>query len=111
MANVLSEWTLKDKKADSLLIARGKSPFSSGYLDDPERLKKLVDYCSSYFKRDIRIIIEGKGVKNGNSKDIDSKSPDLPEAVREVLQVFGSDIKGEVDVNRKNRTDIGNNSG
>ena len=111
MANVLREWTLQEMKGNTMKIVRGNSPFSSGYLDDPERFNKLVNYCRVFFKKDMEIDIQGKKPRSNKKKKIDSPSPGLPDAVQEVLQVFGGEVKGEVDVGKGAGTDNMKNPG
>jgi len=110
MSNVLKEWHLKSFSGDTLEIVRGNSSFSSGYLDEPERLDKLIGYCRDLFKRDIKIKIirdrknNNKGIMRSGQgkKDVDrEKNPDLPLPVQEVLKVFQGEIKGEVPVSGK----------
>ena len=111
MANVLREWTLEEMKGNTMKLVRGNSPFSSGYLDDPDRFNKLVNYCRLFFKKDMEIDIQGKKPRSNKKKKINSPSPGLPDAVREVLQVFGGEVKGEVDVGKGAGTDNMKNSG
>ena len=95
MANVLREWKLKSFKGDTIEIIRGNSPFSSGYLDDPDRLNNLMSYCREYCNRDIHIKITGQRVYNGNKQEKARRDNDLPKAVQEVIQVFNGEIRGE----------------
>ena len=103
MYNVLREWKLKNFTGDTLEIVRGNNSFASGYLDDSERLDKLVKYCKEFFKRDIEIKILGKKIKNNNKKDIDRPYSELPRPVQEVLQVFDGEIIGEVQAGQKKK--------
>ncbi len=99
MYNVLKEWKLKDFSGDSIEIARGESPFSSVYLDDTENLNRLLGYCREFFKREIRIRMIGNKVKADIHKD--NIPSDLPGPVRDVIQVFEGQIKGENPVSKK----------
>lgn len=105
MANVLKEWRLKSFKDDTLEIIRGGSAFSSTYLDEQERLDKLVGYCRDFLKRDLEIRIFGD--KDEDNKETDcagdfdrdllkGQYSNLPRPVQEVLNVFEGEIKGEV---------------
>ena len=97
MSNVLKEWRLVNLTSDTLEIARGNSSFSSSYLDEPERLNKLADYCQKFFKRDIKIKIVDNGQNNNKKMDLSKEEkPDLPRPVQDVLQIFQGKIKGEV---------------
>lgn len=99
MYNVLKEWKLKDFSGDNIKIARGESPFSSVYLDDTENLNRFLGYCHEFFKREIRVTIIGNKVKAEIHKD--SISSDLPEPVRDIIQVFEGEIKGGNPVSKK----------
>lgn len=101
MANVLSEWSLKSFQGDQIEITRGNSPFSSGYLDDPDRYHSLVHYCREYFKRDIDIKITGKPAVDRNKQDTVRPDHELPQAVQDVLQVFNGEIRGERDKGKR----------
>ena len=97
MSNVLKEWRLVNLTSDTLEIARGNSSFSSSYLDEPERLNKLADYCQKFFKRDIKIKIVDNRQDNNKKMDLSKEEkPDLPRPVQDVLQIFQGKIKGEV---------------
>ena len=113
MANVLREWRLLSLTRDTLEIARGNSPFSSSYLDEPERLNKLASYCRKFFKRDLKIKIVD------DTKDINAaavvleeeksdlrkkKYSDLPQPVQDILQVFQGEIKKEVSGRKRGTT-------
>ena len=97
MSNVLKEWCLVNLTSDTLEIARGNSSFSSSYLDEPERLNNLADYCQKFFKRDIKIKILDNKQNNNKKMDLSKEEkPDLPRPVQDVLQIFQGKIKGEV---------------
>jgi DNA polymerase-3 subunit gamma/tau len=95
MYNVLGEWKLKKIKGDNLEIIRGNSAFSSGYLDDKDRLNKLLDYLKKFFNRKIDVKITGKKVKAKNGKNILGQNSDLPSPVQDVIKIFGGKIMGE----------------
>ena len=106
MYNVLREWKLKGFSGDSIEIARGESPFSSVYLDDTENLNKFLGYCREFFKREIRIRMIGNKVKADIHKD--NIPSDLPGPVRDVIQVFEGQIKGENPVSKKKNMELNN---
>ncbi|HJX34869.1 MAG TPA: DNA polymerase III subunit gamma/tau [Desulfatiglandales bacterium] len=106
MYNVLREWKLKGFSGDSIEIARGESPFSSVYLDDTENLNKFLGYCREFFKREIRIRMIGNKVKADIHKD--NIPSDLPSPVRDVIQVFEGQIKGENPVSKKKNMELNN---
>jgi DNA polymerase-3 subunit gamma/tau len=98
MANVLKEWHVHSLTDDTLELATVNSSFSSSYFDDPERLHMLTDYCREFFKRDVKVTIAGN--RKMDDKEIDSAgpSPDPPQSIQEILQVFNGEIKEEVEV-------------
>ena len=108
MSDVLKEWSFLNLTNETLEIARGNSPFSSGYLDDPERLNKLAAYCKEFFKRDIKIKIINDN-KNNKTNRTEEKKPDsgeerfsdLPPSVQDVLQIFQGEVMEEVPVKKK----------
>jgi len=95
MANVLREWSLKSFQGDKIEIIRGNSPFSSGYLDDPDRYHSLISYCREYFKRDIVVKIDSRPITDRKKQDKPPRNDGLPRAVQDVLQVFKGEIRGE----------------
>ena len=114
MYNVLGEWNLKSFSESMVQIERGDNSFSSTYLDDPERLNKLLDYCRDFFKREIDIKIIGKKFKNKTSKKIDpgkksnskgGKPSELPQYVQNVLNIFDGEVKEEINMNKKEKNE------
>jgi DNA polymerase-3 subunit gamma/tau len=110
MANVLREWRLLGLTGDTLEVARGNNPFSSSYLDEPERLNKLVSYCREFFKRDLKIKIVDDRKDNDEITEVakeessnykKKKYSDLPQPVQDILQIFQGEIKEEVSVKKK----------
>jgi DNA polymerase-3 subunit gamma/tau len=105
MANVLKEWHFLNLLNDTLELACGGNPFSTGYFDEPDRIEKLAGYCKDFFKRDIKIKIV-KQKKNEIQKTSLPKKEEtspgvikdsqLPSHVQEVLKIFQGEIKGEV---------------
>lgn len=98
MANVLKEWPLLKADGDTLEIAKGGSPFSAAYLDEPERLRKLTELCRDFYKKDMRIKIAPRKEMEGNSirsPQAEPKRPDLPPPVQDVLDIFQGTVKEE----------------
>jgi DNA polymerase-3 subunit gamma/tau len=105
MANVLKEWHFLNLLNDTLELACGGNPFSTGYFDEPDRIEKLAGYCKDFFKRDIKIKIV-KQKKNEIQKTSLPKKEEtspgvikdsqLPSHVQEVLKIFQGEVKGEV---------------
>jgi hypothetical protein len=115
MANVLKGWRFLRLKGHTLEIARGGNPFSSSYLDEPERLDKLIEYCREFFKRDLIIKIVDDKKKDKRSLDpeiegADDKQKDhleLPQPVQDILQIFQGEIKEEVSIDKRDTKDSG----
>jgi hypothetical protein len=115
MANVLKEWRFLRLKGRTLEIARGDNPFSSSYLDEPERLDKFIDYCREFFKRDLIIkIVDDK--KKDDRIDAPEREEahykqkehsDLPQPVQDILQIFQGEIKEEVSINKEDTKESG----
>jgi DNA polymerase-3 subunit gamma/tau len=105
MANVLKEWHFLNLLNDTLELACGGNPFSTGYFDESDRIEKLAGYCKDFFKRDIKIKIV-KQKKNEIQKTSLPKKEEtspgvikdsqLPSHVQEVLKIFQGEVKGEV---------------
>jgi DNA polymerase-3 subunit gamma/tau len=105
MANVLKEWQLLKLTDDTLEIGRGHNSFSSGYLDEPERLDKLAGYCREFFKRDLKIKIVDNSQENNKKRDLPAQKPldlrgekssdGLPRPVQDILQIFQGEIREE----------------
>ena len=99
MANVLRDWPLLHTSGNTIEIAKGGSPFSSAYLDEPERLQKLVEFCRDFFKRDVQIKIALQKAKTeGEHKpsQAETKRPDLPPPVQDVLDIFQGTVREEI---------------
>jgi DNA polymerase-3 subunit gamma/tau len=115
MANVLKEWRFVRLRGKTLEIARGGNPFSSSYLDEPERLDKFIDYCREFFDRDLIIKIIDSKKKDEITKVPDRKEAhheqkghsDLPQPVQDILQVFQGEIKEEVSIEQEDAKESG----
>jgi DNA polymerase-3 subunit gamma/tau len=104
MANVLRSWRLVEQKGNVLELAKGENSFSGTYLDDPERKKKLEEYCREYFGRDmeVRVIREEKNSNSSRpAKKKEDRGLDFPAPVRDVLELFNGEIQGGVPEKRK----------
>jgi DNA polymerase-3 subunit gamma/tau len=99
MANVLKDWPLLHASGDTIEIGKGGSQFSSTYLDEPERLQKLTASCRDFFKRDVQIKIalqkEQEKMKD-KPPQAESKRPDLPPPVQDVLDIFQGTVREEI---------------
>jgi hypothetical protein len=109
MANILKEWRLLGLTDDVLEISRGASSFSSSYLDEPERLERLADYCREFFGREIKIKIVANDVKDvpegGQPKEVrpieaEQNQIETAPPVRNVLEIFEGQIKAKVPAKR-----------
>jgi DNA polymerase-3 subunit gamma/tau len=116
MANVLKEWHLLSLTDQTLEIGGGINSFSSSYLEEPERLKKLADYCRGFFKKDINIkIVKDRGpggtiaepVKKEKFSSKKKRYTDLPQPVQDILQIFKGEVVGEVNVKDKGEENSG----
>jgi DNA polymerase-3 subunit gamma/tau len=88
MASALKDWSLLHGDGDTLEIAKGGNHFSATYLDEPERLRKLTEFCRDFFKRGVRIKIAPH-----LSPQAETKRPDLPPPVQDVLDIFQGTVK------------------
>jgi DNA polymerase-3 subunit gamma/tau len=103
MSNVLAEWKIKDFAGNSIELIRGKSAFSSVYLDDEERIGKLTAYCREFFEKDLKIKIVGNAPVNRTEQPSRVKKDearqkqysDMPRPVQDVLKIFNGEIKGD----------------
>ena len=110
MANVLKEWRFLRLKGETLEILRGDNPFSSSYLDEPERLNKFIEYCREFFKRDLKIKIVDDKKKDERPVPPETEKvnfekkehSDLPKTVQDILQIFQGEIKEEVSIKKEN---------
>ena len=115
MANVLKEWRFLRLKGQTLEISRGDNPFSSSYLDEPERLSKFVEYCREFFGRDLKVKIVDDKEKH-DRMDVSEREKanykgkehsDLPQPVQDILQIFQGEIKGEVSIKKEDTKESG----
>jgi DNA polymerase-3 subunit gamma/tau len=104
MANVLRDWRFEGLQGGTLRIERGESSFSSSFLDEPGRLKRLEDYCREFYGRDIRVHLSSgrknasSGGEPGAAKESTRKEDrlaDLPEPVQDILDLFKGKIREE----------------
>jgi DNA polymerase-3 subunit gamma/tau len=101
MVNVLREWPLLHTSGDMIEIGKGKSHFSSTYLDEPERFQKLTEQARDFFKRDVKIKItpqKDQEAAGDNPPQAETKRPNLPPPIQEVLDIFQGEVKGEITV-------------
>lgn len=99
-ANVLRNWRLVGLQPDLVELAKGDNTFSASYLDDPERKKRLIEYCSEYFGKEMQIrVVAGEKAapplqspgKNGLKTAVD-----LPGPIQDVLEIFKGEIQGDL---------------
>jgi hypothetical protein len=115
MANVLKEWRFVRLRGKTLEISRGDNPFSSSYLDEPERLDKFIDHCREFFKRDLIIkIVDNKkkdkiikAPEGEEAHDKQKEHSDLPQPVQDILQIFQGEIKEEVSIDQEDAKESG----
>jgi DNA polymerase III subunit gamma/tau len=102
MVNVLRDWPLLHTSGDLIEIGKGKSQFTSAYLDEPERFNKLTELCRDFFKRDVQIkITPQKDQERAKAKphQEEPKHPDISPPIQDVLDIFQGEVKGEIAVN------------
>ena len=114
MANVLKEWHFVKLTNDTLEMACGGNPFSTGFFDESDRIEKLAGYCGDFFKRNIKIKIvkqdKNKIEKTSLPKKEETspgviKDSHLPSHVQEVLEIFQGEVKGEVSLDSSEAKD------
>jgi DNA polymerase III subunit gamma/tau len=102
MVNVLRDWPLLHTSGNLIEIGKGKSQFTSAYLDEPERFRKLTELCRDFFKRDVQIKItpqkDQEGAKVKPHKE-EPTHPDISPPIQDVLDIFQGEVKGEIAVN------------
>jgi DNA polymerase III subunit gamma/tau len=101
MSSGLKDWKCKGFTSGVIELLRGESAFSSVYLDDEERIEKLTNYCSDFFKKDMKIKVMGnaapsRGEQAGRTKKEEPKARqyvEMPKQVQDVLDIFKGEIK------------------
>ena len=105
MANVLRDWNFEGLDGDTLTIRRGENPFSSSYLDDPDRLEQFKSLAETHFGRSLNVRITGGRTskpRKAESKPVKrapkgaAPSGDLPRPVQDVLQIFQGEVREEM---------------
>ncbi len=92
MGNVLKDWKVKRLDKDVLEIVRSMQSFSSTYFNDREEYDRLINYCRSFFGRDIQVKI----VANNRTPAPQMESPehqDLPPPVQDIMDMFRGEVK------------------
>lgn len=102
MFTMLKDWQFSKMTQNTLEITKSSQPFSSAYFDEKGRRDQLVEYCRSFFERDVSLkILENNQVplkkkQTTGEKRSDPESSgrsDLPAPVREILNVFQGKIE------------------
>ncbi|MCP4683286.1 MAG: DNA polymerase III subunit gamma/tau [Desulfobacterales bacterium] len=111
MSNILKDWHLISMNEGVLEISKSNQSFSATYFDDRERYKQLSDYCREFFQKDIKIKILANSQQPGskikaiskveNPRPNTAKHADLPEPVRDLMQVFQGELRETGAVNKK----------
>ena len=102
MANVLRNWSFQRMAGGILEIAKGDSSFSSTFLDDPDRLKRLTDYAREFYGREVQIrVVPESGAPQAAAPPAEKrnalperKTHDLPGPVQDVLEIFKGEVVG-----------------
>ncbi len=93
MFAVLKDCKLIEEKDKSIEIERNNSPFSIRYLNDPENIEKLNNFCKDYYERDIRVTIKVPEETASRKEPEQVKKLEIPQSVKEVLSVFKGELK------------------
>jgi len=98
MVNVLRDWPLLHTSGNLIEIGKGGNHFTSAYLDEPERFRKLTEYARDFFKRDVQIKITPQKDQEAADKppQAEPKRPNLPSPIQDVLDIFQGEVKGEI---------------
>jgi DNA polymerase III subunit gamma/tau len=110
MVNVLKDWPVLRTSGHMIEIGKGKNPFTSAYLDEPERFQKLTEFCRDFFKRDVQIKIspqENEEPAKEKTHQAGPKNPDLPPTIQDVLDIFQGELKGEITVHTNQEENTG----
>lgn len=95
MYTVLKESKLLNHSNKTINIERGESAFCINYLSDKENIDKLNSFLKDYYGIDIQITITTPKSKPKKKVTSAPDKKDLPEAVREVINVFKGELKEE----------------
>ncbi|RJR45450.1 MAG: DNA polymerase III subunit gamma/tau [Desulfobacteraceae bacterium] len=100
LANVLKNWCLVSLQSDIVELARGGNSFSASYLDEPERKKRLIEYCNEYFGKEMQIRIVAGEKSSPPLKPVEKNGPkavvDLPGPIQDVLEIFKGEVQGDL---------------
>jgi len=105
MANVLRQWHMESLDAHTLELAKAGNAFSSAYLDESERMERLMGYCRDFFGREMKIKISEKAPeKQGarkrpgkqSSGQTQPKDQAHPAPVQDILEMFRGTVKKEI---------------
>ena len=102
MVNVLRDSPLLHTSGDLIEIGKGGNHFTSAYLDEPERFRKLTEYARDFFKRDVQIKItpqKDQEAAADKPPQAEPKRPNLPSPIQDVLDIFQGEVKGEITAN------------
>jgi len=118
MTNVLRGWRFLGLRGKRLEMEKGRSSFSSGFLDEPERIKKLEEYCTEFYGKPIEIHIappQGNMSPDGGAGEgeittvAEARQAAPPGPVQDVLEIFqgelieGSTPRKKAEQNRTSR--------
>jgi DNA polymerase III subunit gamma/tau len=99
MVNALKDLPVLHTSGNMIEIGTGKSHFTSAYLDEPERIKKLTEFCRDFFKKDVQIKIthqEDRDAANESPHPPGPRNPEFPPPIQDVLDIFQGELRGEV---------------
>ena len=93
MYAVLKDCKLLEQTDKYFVIERGNMSFSIRYLNDPENIEKLGNFCKDYYGRDMRVIIKLPKEELNKPETVGIKKQDIPQSVKDVLNVFKGELK------------------
>ncbi len=104
MANILAQWKYIGIQRNTLKIARGGETFSSRYFDDPSKKEALENLCKAFWGEHIVVdLVEATAQQNASGPLKEdprdpikfSRSQEIPNPVKKVLDTFEGDIISE----------------
>ncbi len=93
MYAVLKDCRLVEQADKYFVIERGNTSFSIKYLNDPENIEKLGNFCKDYYGRDMRVIIKLPKEEPADTEHVQVEKQEIPQSVKEVLTIFKGELK------------------
>ena len=93
MYAVLKDCKLVEQADKYFVIERGNTSFSIRYLNDPENIEKLGNFCKDYYEKDMRVVIKLPKEESAKTEPVQIEKQEIPQSVKEVLNVFKGELK------------------